>query len=180
MELREGDVAVVTGAASGIGFALAEHFARKGLHVVAADVDAATLGDAAERLRSHGGPVLARSVDVRKEDEVDALAAATVEHFGAVHLVCNNAGVSTRSDPWLGPINAWKWVFDVNVWGVVHGIRAFLPHLVAGGRGHIVNTASMAGLVPGVGAPYDAKSMPSSPSPRICSSSSRPPGFRSE
>ncbi|MFA5885409.1 MAG: SDR family NAD(P)-dependent oxidoreductase [Acidimicrobiia bacterium] len=156
MELRAGDVAVVTGAASGIGFALADRFARAGLHVVAADVDATALDVAATALRAHGTNVFACPVDVRHEDAVNTFAARAIEHFGAVHVVCNNAGVSSRSDPWLGPIDTWKWVLDVNLWGVLHGVRAFLPHLLAGGRGHIVNTASMAGLAPGVGAPYDA------------------------
>ena len=156
MDLRTGDVAVVTGAASGIGYALAERFASAGLHVVAADVDDTALADAAAALRVHGTDVLAHPVDVRDDDAVAGLASAAVDHFGAVHVVCNNAGVSTRADPWAGPPSAWKWVFAVNVWGVLHGVRAFLPHLLAGGRGHIVNTASMAGLAPGVGAPYDA------------------------
>ena len=156
MELRAGDVAVVTGAASGIGYALAERFAGAGLHVVVADVDDAALEDAAVRLRAHGTEVLGLRTDVSKEEEVDALAAAAVERFGGVQLVCNNAGVTARSDPWLGPISAWKWVLGVNLWGVIHGVRAVLPHLVAGGRGHIVNTASMAGLMPGLAATYDA------------------------
>ena len=156
MDLREGDVAVVTGAASGIGLALAQRFARAGLRVVAADVDHASLDDAATSIAAHGTDVRTRVVDVRDETAVEALAGATIEELGAVHVVCNNAGVSTRADPWAGPLTAWKWVLDVNLWGVLHGIRAFLPHLLAGGRGHIVNTASMAGLLPGVGAPYDA------------------------
>jgi NAD(P)-dependent dehydrogenase (short-subunit alcohol dehydrogenase family) len=156
MDLRAGDVAVVTGAASGIGFALADRFARSGLHVVAADVDADALAAAAGRLSAHGTEVVTHRVDVRHEAEVESLAAAAVGHFGAVHVVCNNAGVSSRSDPWDGPLDVWKWVLDVNLWGVLHGVRAFLPRLLAGGRGHIVNTASMAGLAPGVGAPYDA------------------------
>jgi len=156
MELRRGDIAVVTGAAGGIGFALAERFARAGMHVVAADVDETALADAAAALAVHGTEVLPARVDVRDGDDVHALADATIARFGAVHVVCNNAGVSSRADPWLGPIEVWRWVVDVNLFGVLHGVRAFLPHLVAGGRGHIVNTASIAGLAPGVGAPYDA------------------------
>lgn len=156
MDLLPGDVAVVTGAASGVGFALADRFARSGLHIVAADVDASALDEAASALRAHGTEILTHPVDVRDEAQVDGLAAATVERFGAVHVVCNNAGVSSRADPWTGPLAVWRWVLDVNVFGVVHGVRAFLPHLLAGGRGHIVNTASMAGLAPGIGAPYDA------------------------
>jgi NAD(P)-dependent dehydrogenase (short-subunit alcohol dehydrogenase family) len=156
MELSSGDVAVVTGAASGIGFALADRFARSGLHVAVADVDEVALAEAAERLRPYGTEIIACHTDVSREEQVYALADATIERFGSVQVVCNNAGVAARSDPWLGPISAWKWVFGVNVWGVIHGVRAFLPHLAAGGRGHIVNTASMAGLAPGFGAPYDA------------------------
>jgi NAD(P)-dependent dehydrogenase (short-subunit alcohol dehydrogenase family) len=84
------------------------------------------------------------------------LAAAAVDRFGTVHVVCNNAGVSPVVDPWSGPISAWKWVLGVNLWGVIYGIRAFLPVLAAQGEGHIVNTASVAGLMPGAGAIYDA------------------------
>jgi NAD(P)-dependent dehydrogenase (short-subunit alcohol dehydrogenase family) len=156
VELHTGDVAVITGGGSGIGFALAERFARAGLQIVVADVDQSALDDAVARLQVHGTEILGVRTDVSKEAEVDALAEATLDRFGAVHVVCNNAGVSSRSDPWLGPIEAWTWVFGVNLWGVLYGVRAFLPHLVAAGRGHVVNTASMAGLVPGVGAPYDA------------------------
>lgn len=156
MKIERGDVAVVTGAASGIGFALAEHFAKAGCNVVAADVAQDELDAAATKLGEHGVEVLAVRTDVSKEAEVQALAAATLERFGAVHIVCNNAGVVSRGDAWMGPIAGWEWVFGVNFWGVVYGVRAFLPHLVLGGRGHIVNTASMAGLMPGLDPIYDA------------------------
>jgi len=156
MKLEKGDVAVVTGAASGIGFGLAERFASMGLQVVAADVEQGALDAAADELGKHGGEVLGVRTDVSKEDEVQALAARTLERFGGVHVVCNNAGVAAKSDPWEGPLSGWQWVIDVNLWGVIHGVRAFLPHLLAGGRGHIVNTASMAGLVPGFNPMYDA------------------------
>jgi NAD(P)-dependent dehydrogenase (short-subunit alcohol dehydrogenase family) len=86
---------------------------------------------------------------------VQALAAATLERFGAVHVVCNNAGVAaTSADPWFGPVASWEWVLGVNFWGIVHGCRAFLPHLLGGG--HIVNTASIAGLYPGFSPAYDS------------------------
>jgi NAD(P)-dependent dehydrogenase (short-subunit alcohol dehydrogenase family) len=98
--------------------------------------------------------VLTVPTDVSKEAEVQALADQTLARFGAVHVVCNNAGVAARSDPWFGPLHAWHWVMGVNFWGVVHGCRAFLPHLLGGG--HIVNTASIAGLLPGFGPSYDA------------------------
>ena len=156
MKLEHGDVAVVTGAASGIGFALAERFASGGLHVVAADIDPAALDDAVRRLGEHGGEVLGVPTDVSREEQVQALAAAALERFGGVHVVCNNAGVTSLADPWLGPTSAWEWVVGVNLWGVIHGVRAFLPHLALGGRGHIVNTASMAGLFPGLSPSYDA------------------------
>jgi NAD(P)-dependent dehydrogenase (short-subunit alcohol dehydrogenase family) len=154
MELGEGRVAVVTGGASGIGLALAERFASTGASVVLADVQDDALHAAVERVERHGVDVLPVRVDVSKEAEVAALAAATLDRFGGVHVVCNNAGVAARSDAWFGPLSAWEWVMGVNFWGVVHGCRAFLPHLVAGG--HIVNTASIAGLLPGFAPSYDA------------------------
>ena len=151
-----GQVAVVTGAAGGIGLALATRFADSGLHIVLADVDADALASAAAGIRDLGVDTLEVVCDVSDESSVDALAAATIERFGAVHLVCNNAGVSSPADPWSGPVSTWKWVLGVNLWGVIHGVRAFLPHLVASGGGHIVNTASIAGIYPGFGASYDA------------------------
>jgi NAD(P)-dependent dehydrogenase (short-subunit alcohol dehydrogenase family) len=156
MELQVGKVAVVTGAASGIGLALAERFARAGLDVVLADVENDPLRAAAERIEGLGANALAVPTDVSDEAAVQALAAAAVDRFGAVHVVCNNAGVGSVGDPWFGPISTWTWVLGVNLWGVVHGIRAFLPLLAAQGEGHIVNTASAAGLMPGAGPCYDA------------------------
>lgn len=156
MELEPGKVAVVTGAGSGIGLGLARAFAAEGLAVVLADVQEDALAAAAEQVSALGVEVLAVRTDVSVEAEVQHLAAATVERFGAVHVVCNNAGVSGGGDPWTGPLSAWEWTFGVNLWGVVHGVRAFLPHLVAAGEGHVVNTASIAGLLPGFGAAYDA------------------------
>ena len=156
MELAAGKVAVVTGAASGIGLAMADRFAREGMHVVLADVDDGGLAAADELVRSYGVDTLVVPTDVSVETSVQALAAATMDRFEAVHVVCNNAGVATQADPWFGPLSAWEWVLGVNLWGVIHGVRAFLPYLVAGGDGHIVNTASIAGLMPGIGAHYDA------------------------
>jgi NAD(P)-dependent dehydrogenase (short-subunit alcohol dehydrogenase family) len=156
MELGPGKVAVVTGAASGIGLAMANAFAAAGCSVVLADVQADALEVAAAEVGAHGVDTLAVVTDVSKVDQVEALAAATMERFGAVHVVCNNAGVAGAGDPWLGPIESWEWVFGVNVWGVVYGVRTFLPLLALSGGGHIVNTASMAGLYPGLVAPYDA------------------------
>ncbi len=156
MELERGKVAVVTGAGGGIGLALAERFARSGLDVVLADVDEQALAEAAATVAALGVEVLAVPTDVSSEDAVQALAAATVERFGAAHIVCNNAGVATMADPWTGPLSSWEWVIGVNLWGVIHGVRAFLPVLVAQGEGHIVNTASIAGLLPGLTPAYDA------------------------
>jgi NAD(P)-dependent dehydrogenase (short-subunit alcohol dehydrogenase family) len=154
MEVVRGQVAVVTGGASGIGLALAHRFAQAGMSLMLADVQADSLATAAHGVAAHGVEVSTLRCDVSKEDEVQALATATLERFGAVHVVCNNAGVAAKSDPWFGPLASWEWVMGVNFWGVVHGCRAFLPHLLGGG--HIVNTASMAGLMPGFGPSYDA------------------------
>jgi len=156
MELTAGKIAVVTGAASGIGLAMADRFARNGLHVVLADVDEDGLAGAAEVVGAHGVETLVVATDVSVEASVQALAAATMDRFDAVHVVCNNAGVATQADPWFGPRSAWEWVLGVNLWGVIHGVRAFLPYLAAGGDGYIVNTASIAGLLPGLAPSYDA------------------------
>jgi NAD(P)-dependent dehydrogenase (short-subunit alcohol dehydrogenase family) len=156
MELAQGKVAVVTGAASGIGLALAERFAAAGLSLALADVEETALGRAAEKVASTGVEVLAQRTDVSQEADVAALAAATRERFGGVDVVCNNAGVAGKGDPWFGPLSTWEWVIGVNFWGVVHGVRAFLPLLIERGGGHIVNTASIAGLYPGLTPSYDA------------------------
>lgn len=155
MELRRGQVAVVTGGASGIGLALAESMAQAGLSIVLADVQTDALAAAEKRIGDLGVEVLSVRTDVSKEADVQALAAATLERFGAPQVVCNNAGVGGAGDPWFGPLATWDWVMGVNFWGVVHGVRAFLPHMLEGG-GHIVNTASIAGLYPVTAAPYDA------------------------
>jgi NAD(P)-dependent dehydrogenase (short-subunit alcohol dehydrogenase family) len=156
MELVAGKVAVVTGAASGIGFALASRFARAGLDVVLADIELSALEEAEQKIADFGVQTLAVPTDVSDEAAVQALAATVVERFGAAHVVCNNAGVESDADPWLGPVSAWKWVLGVNLWGVIHGIRAFLPQMIGQGGGHFVNTASIAGLYPGFAPSYDA------------------------
>jgi NAD(P)-dependent dehydrogenase (short-subunit alcohol dehydrogenase family) len=140
-------VAVVTGAASGIGLALAERFAAEGMKVVMADIEAAPLAAAAEGLRRKAPAVLATRVDVSRHDDVERLARETYEAFGAAHVLCNNAGVAVIGAVHEHTLADWQWVINVNLWGVIHGVRAFLPRMLAGGdEGHIVNTASMAGL----------------------------------
>jgi NAD(P)-dependent dehydrogenase (short-subunit alcohol dehydrogenase family) len=156
VKLEAGKVAVVTGAASGIGLGMAERFAREGMPVVLADVDEPALSRATQRIGALGVETLGVHTDVSDGAAVEALAAAALKRFGSVHVVCNNAGVSSRTDPWFGPLSAWDWVLGVNLWGVVHGVRAFLPILLHQGEGHIVNTASIAGLNPGSGPIYAA------------------------
>ncbi|MET7743910.1 SDR family NAD(P)-dependent oxidoreductase [Streptomyces sp. NPDC005385] len=145
MELRAGQVAVVTGAAGGIGLAMARRFAADGLKVVLADVEEGALGKAAAELREDGADVHARVVDVGERSEVAALAEDAYTTYGAVHVLCNNAGVGSGAEGrmWEHDPNDWKWAFAVNVWGVFHGIQAFVPRMIAAGEpGHVVNTSS--------------------------------------
>jgi NAD(P)-dependent dehydrogenase (short-subunit alcohol dehydrogenase family) len=154
-----GRVAVVTGAASGIGRALAEAFAAAGSGVVVADLDANEADAVAEAIRAAGGEALAVAVDVTDPASVDGLAAATLERFGRVDVLCNNAGVSTFNLMRDQTLADWKWVIDVDFWGVVHGLHTFLPIMrEQGTRGHVVNTSSIAGLLSGVAfiGPYSA------------------------
>jgi NAD(P)-dependent dehydrogenase (short-subunit alcohol dehydrogenase family) len=140
-------VAVVTGAASGIGLALAARFAADGAKVVMADIEASALAPAAEGLRRKGATVLATRVDVSRPEDVERLARETYDAFGAAHVLCNNAGVAVIGAVHEHTLADWEWVINVNLWGVIHGVRAFLPRMLGGGdEGHIVNTASMAGL----------------------------------
>jgi NAD(P)-dependent dehydrogenase (short-subunit alcohol dehydrogenase family) len=151
MEKFEGRVAVVTGAASGIGFALAARAATEGMTVLMADVEQNALEAAAGRLRDQRLNAVPHVLDVTDPQQVEALADRAYREFGAVHLLCNNAGVMTREKAtWEATIEDWEWTLSVNVWGVIHGIRAFVPRMLASGEeGHIVNTASMAGLITG-------------------------------
>ncbi|MGH9657537.1 MAG: SDR family NAD(P)-dependent oxidoreductase, partial [Bryobacteraceae bacterium] len=146
MRKLDGKVAVVTGAASGIGRALAERFAREGMRLALADIDAARLEAVAERLGA-----LAVVTDVSRRGDVEALAARTVEKYSVVDVVCNNAGVvSPPNRSWQKPLAQWEAVLGANLWGVIHGVRAFVPLLLAQDReAHIVNTASGAGLLSG-------------------------------
>jgi NADP-dependent 3-hydroxy acid dehydrogenase YdfG len=160
MESLAGRTAVVTGAASGIGLGMCRRFSREGMNVVMADIEVDRLTAAASTLdKQSNREVLAVPTDVSDAVQVDRLAAKAGETFGAVHVLCNNAGVLLPNRPmWQNDIDDWKWLMDVNLWGVVHGIRAFVPNMIdAGEEGHVVNTASAAGLspFPGIG-PYCA------------------------
>jgi NAD(P)-dependent dehydrogenase (short-subunit alcohol dehydrogenase family) len=157
MENLNGKVAVVTGGASGIGLALAEEFIEAGMKVVLADLDEPRLRDVESRLSESGAEVTSVVCNTTREEDVYALAQTTLERYGAAHVLCNNAGIAGIGDAWNDPIELWARVLDVNVMGVVHGIRAFMPIMADQGEGHIVNTASVAGLGPVPGAaPYAA------------------------
>lgn len=147
MQDFQGKVAVVTGAASGIGLGTTERFLEEGMKVVMADVEQARLDREVERLSSAGGDVLGVRCDVRDPAEVDALRDRTLEHYGAVHVVFNNAGVGPGG-PMLETTAAdWRWIVDVNVLGVAYGVISFGPVMKEAGEGHIINTASEAGHV---------------------------------
>jgi NAD(P)-dependent dehydrogenase (short-subunit alcohol dehydrogenase family) len=142
-----GKVAVVTGAASGIGLALAERFAAEGMKVVLADIEEEALRRAAEKLQAGGAEAVAVRTDVSKADDVDALAERTVRAFGGVHILCNNAGVMRGGQSWEVPLEDYAWHLGVNLWGVIHGIRSFMPILLKQeAEAHIVNTSSSSGL----------------------------------
>ncbi len=144
-------VAVVTGAASGMGKAMAERFAAEGMRVVLADVEAGALTAAEREVRMRGTDVLAVRTDVSKAADVEQLAARAAEAFGPVHVLCNNAGVGGIGGLLFNQrLEDWEWTLGVNLWGVIHGIRTFLPSMLGHGEdGHIVNTASVAGLISG-------------------------------
>ncbi|MAE94224.1 MAG: hypothetical protein CL910_06145 [Deltaproteobacteria bacterium] len=156
MQDLAGKVAVVTGGASGIGYAMATRFAREGMKLVLVDVEGDALAEASGAFEADGVEVLARQLDVSDAAAMDALAEDALERFGAVHLVCNNAGVGSGGLMWELTTEDWEFAMRPNLWGVIHGVRVFAKHLIAQDEGHIVNTASMAGLVsvPGM-APYN-------------------------
>jgi NAD(P)-dependent dehydrogenase (short-subunit alcohol dehydrogenase family) len=139
-------VAVVTGAASGIGRAMAGRFAAQGMRVVLADIEQQALDLAAGQLRDDGATVLPVPTDVSRAEDVQVLAEAALTEFGAVHVLCNNAGVGIGSDFAKIPLSTWEWVLGVDLWGVIHGCRTFLPLLAEQDEAHIVNTSSMAAL----------------------------------
>jgi NAD(P)-dependent dehydrogenase (short-subunit alcohol dehydrogenase family) len=149
MKEFKGKVAVVTGAASGIGRAIAERLAAEGMKVVLADIEEEALAKAESEMNAEGATVIAVRTDVSKAEDVEALAKKTVDAFGAVHVLCNNAGVGpVIGASWELTEADWQWVLGVNLWGALHGIRVFLPVMLKqDSEGHIVNTASMAGLL---------------------------------
>ena len=139
--------AVVTGAASGIGQAMAEVFAEQGMNVVLADIEQAALESATAEVAARGVEALAVTTDVGSGDSVAALCKAAVDRFGSVQILCNNAGVYTGGHLWEQTEDDYAWLMRVNQWGIIHGIRHFVPHMIAqGDECHIVNTASMAAL----------------------------------
>jgi NAD(P)-dependent dehydrogenase (short-subunit alcohol dehydrogenase family) len=149
MDQLEGKIAVVTGGGSGIGLALAHAFAAQGMKVVLADIEKDALDDAAEQIgaQHHGVDVHSVVCDVSDPDAVDRLRDETVATFGTAHVVCNNAGVGGGGQSWEIPLATWRWVLGVNLLGVVHGIHSFVPLMLEQGEGHVVNTASAAGLL---------------------------------
>lgn len=148
-----GKTVVITGAASGIGLEFARIAGQQGMQLVLVDVHPASLDRCAAEMQALGCAVLARCVDVSSATEMDALALAVLERFGAPHVVFNNAGVATQGLVWECTPADWAWVLGVNLWGVIHGIRVFTPLMLSAAEkdplwhGHIINTASMAGLV---------------------------------
>lgn len=145
-------VAVITGAASGIGRGLAHRCVHEGMKVVLADIEAPALAKTEAELRALGASVLGVVTDVSQASEVERLAAQTLGAFGAIHLLCNNAGVGVVRSVWESTLADWQWVLGVNLWGVIHGLRTFVPIMLSQDtEGHIVNTASIAGLVVGPG-----------------------------
>ena len=150
MKELEGGVAVVTGAGSGIGRALAERLGAAGMRVVASDVDATALHETLTQLEQRGVPTRGVVADVSSADDVQRLAEATLDTFGGVHVLCNNAGVFAGGLCWEAPLSDYEWVWGVNTWGVLHGIRSFVPILLEQGQpAHVVNVASMAAVTSG-------------------------------
>ncbi len=159
MQHVDGKVAVITGGASGIGLGFAHAFGTAGMKLMLGDIEEKALASASAELTAAGHDVGTFVVDVTSAEAVDAFADATYSTFGGAHLVCNNAGVVERHDSW-GSLDDWKWVIDVDLWGVVHGVHSFVPRMLdAGEDGHVVNTASTAGLLgfPGISSYVAAK-----------------------
>lgn len=146
LETFDGAVVVITGGASGIGRGIALEVARRGASVVLADVHRARLAETESEVRSLGAPCLAQRCDVTSDADLASLRDTTLERFGAVDLLCNNAGVSVLGPPERVPMDDWRWILDVNVLGLVRGVQAFVPSMIERGRGHVLNTASVAGI----------------------------------
>jgi len=152
MDNFKGKVAVITGAANGIGRAIAERCAHEGMDIVIADIEAAALYELEENLRSAGVRVLPAITDVSKSYDMETLAGKTLDAFGAVHLLFNNAGVAVEGVIWENSLEDWEWVLGVNLWGVIHGIRTFTPIMLKQDVAcHIINTASISGLFSDLG-----------------------------
>jgi NAD(P)-dependent dehydrogenase (short-subunit alcohol dehydrogenase family) len=155
----EGKTAVVTGAASGMGLGMAHSFATAGMSVVLADIEASRLDTAVNGLKANGHRAIGVVTDVSDESQIQALAQAAIDEFGAVHLVANNAGIGIGGPVDVMSLDDWKWTIDVDLWSVIYGVRTFLPILKEQGEGHITATSSMAGLLAGpvLGAYHVAK-----------------------
>lgn len=154
MKNLKGKVAAVTGAASGLGRSMALAFATEGMDVALGDVDDKNLSSVENEVRAKGVRAFTLRVDVSRAQDVESFRDQALSRLGGIHLVCNNAGVSPLGAVWENSVTDWQWILGVNLWGVIHGVRAFTPHLIAQNEGHIVNTASVAGLIspPGSGA----------------------------
>jgi len=145
MKELKGKVAVVTGAASGLGRAMALAFADEGMNVALADVS--DTSDTFARVEAKGVSAIALKVDVSKQEDVERFAQLVDRDLGGADVVCNNAGVSPLGAAWEASVGDWQWILGVNLWGVIHGVRSFVPRLIARGAGHVVNTASVAGII---------------------------------
>jgi NAD(P)-dependent dehydrogenase (short-subunit alcohol dehydrogenase family) len=149
MEDLEGRIAVVTGAASGIGLAIVEAFVGEGLRVAMVDIEGEALSANASRLKSEGADVRPMVADVSDPDAIESVADQVVEAFGGLHVAVNNAGIQQFAGIWDLSLQDWHRVIDVDLWGVIHGVRSFVPRMIAGGdEGHVVNVASIASLLP--------------------------------
>ena len=154
MKDLHGKVAAVTGAASGLGRSMALAFAAEGMDLALADVDEVNLSSVQDEVMAKGVRAITIKVDVANAQQLEVFRDQTLTRLGGVHVVCNNAGVSPLGAVWENTPADWQWILGVNLWGVIHGVRAFTPHLLKQDEGHIVNTASVAGLIspPGSGA----------------------------
>jgi NAD(P)-dependent dehydrogenase (short-subunit alcohol dehydrogenase family) len=154
MKELKGKVAAVTGAASGLGRSMALAFAAEGMDLALADVDEVNLSSVQDEVLAKGVRAITLKVDVSNAQQIEIFRDQTLTRLGGVHVVCNNAGVSPLGAVWENTPADWQWILGVNLWGVIHGVRAFAPHLIQQDEGHFVNTASVAGLIspPGSGA----------------------------